>query len=90
MASKLNILPGGNQMGFNLRNRHFLKLLDFTPAEIRFLLDLSLDLKKAKYAGTEQPCLKGKNIALIFEKSSTRTRCAFEVAALDQGAHIFY
>jgi len=58
-------------MAFNLRNRHFLKLLDFTPAEIKFLLDLSLDLKKAKYAGTEQQKLKGKNIALIFEKAST-------------------
>ena len=77
-------------MGFNLRNRHFLKLLDFTPEEIKFLLDLSIDLKKAKYAGTEQPRLKGKNIALIFEKSSTRTRCAFEVAAFDQGAQVTY
>jgi ornithine carbamoyltransferase len=73
-----------------LKNRHFVKLLDFTPEEIRFLLDLSIDLKKAKYAGTEQPRLKGKNIALIFEKTSTRTRCAFEVAAFDQGAHITY
>jgi len=77
-------------MAFNLRNRHFLKLLDFTPQEIRFLLDLSADLKKAKYSGTEQQRLKGKNIALIFEKSSTRTRCAFEVAAFDQGAHVTY
>jgi ornithine carbamoyltransferase len=77
-------------MAFNLRNRHFLKLLDFTPAEIRFLLDLSIDLKKAKYAGTEQQRLKGKNIALIFEKASTRTRCAFEVAAFDQGALVTY
>jgi ornithine carbamoyltransferase len=77
-------------MAFNLRNRQFLKLLDFTPQEIKFLLDLSLDLKKAKYAGIEQQRLKGKNIALIFEKSSTRTRCAFEVAALDQGAHVTY
>lgn len=77
-------------MAFNLRNRHFLKLLDFTPEEIKFLLDLSLDLKKAKYGGTEQPRLTGKNIALIFEKSSTRTRCAFEIAALDQGAHVTY
>jgi len=65
-------------------------LLDFTPGEIRSLLDLSADLKKAKYAGTEQQRLKGKNIALIFEKSSTRTRCAFEVAAYDQGAHVTY
>jgi ornithine carbamoyltransferase len=74
----------------NLRNRSFLKLLDFTPEEIRFLLDLAVELKKAKYSGTEQPRLVGKNIALIFEKSSTRTRCAFEVAALDQGAHVTY
>lgn len=77
-------------MAFNLRNRSFLKLLDFTPKEIQFLLDLSTDLKKAKYAGTEVQKLKGKNIALIFEKDSTRTRCAFEVAALDQGAHVTY
>ena len=77
-------------MAFNLRNRNFLKLLDFTPQEIRFLLDLSKDLKKAKYAGTEIQRLKGKNIALIFEKDSTRTRCAFEVAAYDQGAHVTY
>ncbi|MFP4023176.1 MAG: ornithine carbamoyltransferase [Thiohalospira sp.] len=77
-------------MAFNLRNRSFLKLLDFTPQEIKFLLELSADLKKAKYSGTEQQKLTGKNIALIFEKSSTRTRCAFEVAAFDQGAHITY
>ena len=77
-------------MAYNLRNRHFLKLLDFTPKEIRFLLDLSLDLKKAKYSGTEQPRLKGKNIALIFEKASTRTRCAFETASFDQGANVTY
>ncbi len=77
-------------MAYNLKNRNFLKLLDFTPKEILFLLDLSADLKKAKYAGTEQPKLTGKNIALIFEKSSTRTRCAFEVAAKDQGAHVTY
>ena len=77
-------------MAFNLRNRHFLKLLDFTPGEIKFLLDLSLDLKKAKYAGIEQPRLVGKNIALIFEKGSTRTRAAFEVASYDQGAHVTY
>ena len=74
----------------NLKNRSFLKLLDFTPAEIQYLLDLAKDLKKAKYAGTEQPRLKGKNIALIFEKTSTRTRCSFEVAAYDQGAHVTY
>lgn len=77
-------------MAFNLRNRNFLKLLDFTPAEIKFLLDLSSELKKAKYAGTEQARLKGKNIVLLFEKDSTRTRCSFEVAALDQGAHVTY
>lgn len=77
-------------MAFNLRNRNFLKLLDFTPKEMKFLLDLSADLKKAKYAGTEQKILTGKNIALIFEKASTRTRCAFEAAAYDQGAHVTY
>ncbi|MCD6112233.1 MAG: ornithine carbamoyltransferase [Bacteroidales bacterium] len=77
-------------MAYNLRNRNFLKLLDYTPKEIKFLLDLAIDLKKAKYTGTEQQNLKGKNVALIFEKSSTRTRCAFELAAEDQGAHITY
>ncbi|HOK51931.1 MAG TPA: ornithine carbamoyltransferase, partial [Bacteroidales bacterium] len=77
-------------MSVNLRNRSFLKLLDFTPEEIKYLLDLSRELKAAKRAGTEQQRLKGKNIALIFEKTSTRTRCAFEVAAYDQGAHVTY
>lgn len=77
-------------MTISLKNRHFLKLLDFTPEEIRYLLDLSADLKKAKYSGTEKQALSGKNIALIFEKSSTRTRCAFEVAAFDQGARVTY
>jgi ornithine carbamoyltransferase len=77
-------------MDINLKNRHFLKLLDFTPHEIKYLLDLSSELKKAKYEGTEKQYLKGKNIALIFEKASTRTRCAFEVAAYDQGAHVTY
>ena len=77
-------------MGFNLRNRDFKTLLDFTPREIRFLLDLSRDLKRAKYGGYEQPRLKGKNIAIIFEKTSTRTRVSFEVAAYDQGAHVTY
>ncbi len=77
-------------MAFNIRNRNFLKLLDFTPKEIKFMLDLAVDLKKAKYAGNEQQKLKGKNIALIFEKASTRTRCAFQTAAYDQGAHITY
>jgi ornithine carbamoyltransferase len=77
-------------MSFNIRNRNFLKLLDYTPEEIKFLLDLSFVLKRAKYSGTEQPTLKGKNIALVFEKTSTRTRCAFEVAAHDQGASVTY
>ncbi|MBO4566313.1 MAG: ornithine carbamoyltransferase, partial [Bacteroidales bacterium] len=77
-------------MAYNLRNRSFLKLLDFSPREIQFLLDLAADLKKAKYTGTEQQRLRGKNIALIFEKTSTRTRCAFETAAYDQGAHVTY
>ncbi len=77
-------------MAFNLANRSFLKELDFTPQELKFLIDLSIDLKKAKYAGSERPRLVGKNIALIFEKDSTRTRCAFEVAAFDQGAHVTY
>ena len=77
-------------MAYNLKNRSFLKLLDFTPKEIQYLLDLAKELKKAKYTGTEQPRLKGKNIALIFEKTSTRTRCSFEVAAYDQGAHVTY
>ncbi len=77
-------------MPFNLKGRSFLKLLDFDQRTVRFLLDLSRDLKRAKYAGTEQPRLKGKNICLIFEKSSTRTMCAFEVAAMDQGAGVTY
>ncbi|HOY38563.1 MAG TPA: ornithine carbamoyltransferase [Bacteroidales bacterium] len=77
-------------MAFNLRNRNFLKELDFTKEELVFMLNLAKELKSAKYAGTEQQKLKGKNIALIFEKDSTRTRCAFEVAALDQGAHVTY
>ncbi len=73
-----------------MKNRNFLKLLDFTPEEIHILLNLSTDLKEAKYAGTEQQRLIGKNIALIFEKASTRTRCAFETAAFDQGANVTY
>ncbi|MFK7837453.1 MAG: ornithine carbamoyltransferase [Sulfitobacter sp.] len=77
-------------MSFNLKNRSFLSLRDFTPQEIRFLLKLSADLKAAKYAGTEQQTLKGREIALIFEKNSTRTRVGFEVAAHDQGAHVTY
>jgi len=77
-------------MAFNLRNRNFLKLLDFTPEEIKFLLKLSADLKAAKYGGYEQQTMMGKNIALIFEKASTRTRTAFEVAAFDQGANVTF
>jgi ornithine carbamoyltransferase len=77
-------------MPYNLRNRSFLKEIDFTPDELRYLLRLSADLKAAKYAGTEVPRLVGRNIGLIFEKTSTRTRCAFEVAAFDQGAHVTY
>ncbi len=77
-------------MPFDLKNRHFLKLLDYTPQEIGYLLDLSAELKHAKAAGSEQLRLKSKNIALIFEKTSTRTRCAFETAAFDQGAHVTY
>jgi ornithine carbamoyltransferase len=77
-------------MGFNLRNRSFLKLLDFSKRDLTYILDLARDLKRAKYAGTEVQLLRGKNIALIFEKASTRTRCAFEVAAYDQGANVTY
>jgi len=77
-------------MAFNLNNRSFLKEIDFEPRELRFLLRLSEALKLAKYAGTEGRRLDGKEIALIFEKTSTRTRSAFEVAAYDQGAHVTY
>jgi ornithine carbamoyltransferase len=77
-------------MATNFHNRSFLKLLDFTPKEIRYLLDLSKKLKEDKKKGKEKKKLKGKNIALIFEKTSTRTRCAFEVAAFDQGATVTY
>ena len=77
-------------MAYNLKNRHFLTLRDFTPQEIAFLLKLSADLKAAKYAGTEVPMLRGREIALIFEKDSTRTRVGFEVAAHDQGATVTY
>ena len=73
-----------------LKQKHFLKLLDYTPAEIQTLLDLAASLKAEKKNAAEQPRLTGKNIALIFEKTSTRTRCAFEVAAHDQGAHVTY
>lgn len=77
-------------MSVNLKNRHLLTLKDFNKNEITFLLDLAAELKKAKYDGTEKQRLKGKNIVLIFEKTSTRTRCAFEVAAFDQGANVTY
>ncbi|WP_407731985.1 ornithine carbamoyltransferase [Pseudocitrobacter faecalis] len=77
-------------MTINLKNRNFLKLLDYTPAEIQHLINLAIELKAAKKAGREQKTLTGKNIALIFEKTSTRTRCAFEVAAFDQGAQVTY
>ncbi|MDO5672577.1 MAG: ornithine carbamoyltransferase [Actinomycetaceae bacterium] len=77
-------------MAFNLKNRHLLSLVHHTPSEILYLLDLARDLKRAKYDGTEQQRLRGKTIALIFEKTSTRTRCAFEVAAYDQGANVTY
>lgn len=73
-----------------LYQRHFLRLLDFTPAEIDYLLTLSAELKRAKKTASETQYLKGKNIALIFEKDSTRTRCSFEVAAYDQGANVTY
>lgn len=77
-------------MTISMKNRNFLKLLDYTPAEIQHLIDLAIELKAAKKAGCEKKTLVGKNIALIFEKTSTRTRCAFEVAAFDQGAQVTY
>jgi ornithine carbamoyltransferase len=77
-------------MAFNLKGRSYLKIADFSQREMLYLLDLSRDLKRAKYARAEQQALVGKEICLIFEKTSTRTRCAFEVAAYDQGAHITY
>ncbi len=77
-------------MGFNLRNRSLLTVQEYTQREFRYLLDLARDLKRAKYAGTEQKCLQGKEICLIFEKTSTRTRCSFEVACYDQGANVTY
>ncbi len=77
-------------MSFNLHNRSLLDLKDFSPRAVRYLIDLAQELKRAKAAGTEHPRLKGKNIALIFEKASTRTRCAFEVAVHDQGGHVTY
>ena len=77
-------------MPFNLKNRSFLKLIDFTKRDLTYILDLARDLKRAKYTGNEVQHLRGKNIVLIFEKASTRTRCAFEVAAYDQGANVTY
>ncbi|MDL4820647.1 ornithine carbamoyltransferase [Actinomadura opuntiae] len=77
-------------MAYNLRGRSLIRELDLTPKEFGFLIDLSAELKAARYAGTERRRLEGRNIALIFEKTSTRTRCAFEVAAHDQGAHVTY
>ena len=77
-------------MAVNLKGRHFLTLMDFTPAEIRYMLDLAHDLKAKKRAGIHNEVLKGKNVVLLFEKTSTRTRCAFEVACLDEGAHVTF
>lgn len=77
-------------MPVNLRGRSFLKLLDFTPAEIRYLLDLSADLKRKKRSGEPHRYLAGKNIVLLFEKTSTRTRCSFEVAGMDLGCGVTY
>jgi ornithine carbamoyltransferase len=77
-------------MGVNLKGKSFLTLLDFEPAEIRYLLDLAHDLKSKKRSGVNGYALKGKNIVLLFEKTSTRTRCAFEVAALDEGGHVTF
>lgn len=78
-------------MSVNLKGRSFLTLMDFSPKEIRYLLDFAADLKAKKKAGiTDDPLLKGKNVVLLFEKTSTRTRCAFEVACLDEGAHVTF
>ncbi|WP_088319121.1 ornithine carbamoyltransferase [Kineosporia sp. R_H_3] len=77
-------------MPFNNRNRNLLSLVHHSERDLHYLLDLARDLKRAKYSGTERRSLAGKNIALIFEKTSTRTRCAFEVAAFDEGAHVTY
>ena len=77
-------------MPVNLRGRHYLKLLDYTPAEIRYLLELSKDFKRMKRSGTPHKYLAGKNIVLLFEKTSTRTRCSFEVAATQEGGHVTY
>ena len=77
-------------MAFNMHNRHLLSLMHHSTRELIYLLDLSRDLKRARYTGSEQKHLRDKNIALIFEKTSTRTRCAFEVAAYQQGANVTY
>ena len=78
-------------MPMNLKGRSFLTLMDFTPEEIRYLLDLAADLKAKKKSGIlDEPLLRGKNVALLFEKTSTRTRCSFEVACHDEGAHVTY
>ena len=77
-------------MAINLKGRSFLTLEDFTPAEIRYLLDLGHDLKAKRRAGSCDPTLQGKHIVLLFEKTSTRTRCSFEVAATQEGGHVTY
>ena len=77
-------------MAVNLKGRSFLTLQDFTPEEIRYLLDLGHDLKRKRRCGIHAPTLKGKHIVLLFEKTSTRTRCSFEVAATQEGAHVTY
>jgi len=90
MNTQANTIPVMSDIALSLKNRHFLKLDDFTAQEIDFMLQLAAELKAAKYAGTEVQLLRGKQIALIFEKDSTRTRSAFEVAAFDSGAHVTY
>ena len=82
------ISKGGHIM--NLHGRDFLKLIDYTPEEIKYLIEVAIDLKKKKHAGIPHDELKGKNIVLLFEKDSTRTRCAFEVAGLDLGMGVTY
>ena len=77
-------------MAVNLKGRSFLTLMDFTPEEIRYMLDLAHDLKAKKRSGIQGEMLKGKNIVLLFDKTSTRTRCSFEVACHDEGAHVTY
>ena len=77
-------------MAVNLKGRSFLTLMDFTPEEIRYMLDLAHDLKSKKRAGINNQILKGKNVVLLFEKTSTRTRCAFEVACMDEGAGVTF